>query len=66
MKRLKRNVSASSDIVNNEVMFTPDDIIELLSHIDELKNTNISLTETPDGILEFTIGNSAYQMSGVA
>lgn len=61
MKRLLRNITASNEIPSNSnILFTPDDVRQLLLQIDELKNCNITLTQSEDGSVEFIIGNSAY------
>ena len=63
MKRLIRNnIYATSNLGNNKIMFTPDDIVALLSKIDQLKNCKISFTETKDS-LKLTVGDYVYELS---
>lgn len=63
MKRLIRNnIYATSTLGNNTIMFTPDDIVALLSKIEQLKDCNISVTETKDG-LNLTVGDYVYEFS---
>ena len=45
-----------------ELVFTSASILDLLSSIDELKDKNIQLSETSEG-LDITIGESTYQVS---
>lgn len=63
MKRLIRNnIYATSALGNNTIMFTPEDIIALLSEIEQLKDSKISYTETNNGI-ELTINDCVYKLS---
>lgn len=43
-----------------ELIFTPASIVDLLSQIDELKDVNIGISETIDGLIQLQIGNSIY------
>ena len=64
MKKLLKNVTASSEIIyNTDILFTPDEVKQLLLQIDELKNYNISLNQLVDGSVELIIGNSVYYIS---
>ena len=45
---------------NNNIVFTPASLLDLLSKIDELSEYDIGLTETFDGDLQLTVGDSAY------
>ena len=64
MKKLLKNVTASSEIIyNTDILFTPDEVKQLLLQIDELKNYNISLNQLDDGSVELIIGNSVYYIS---
>lgn len=63
MKRLIRNnIYATSTLGNNKIMFTPEDIIALLSEIEQLKDCKISYTETNNGI-ELTINDCVHKLS---
>lgn len=63
MKRLIRNnIYATSTLGNNKIMFTPKDIVALLSEIEQLKECKISYTETKNG-LRLTINDCVYELS---
>lgn len=63
MKRLIRNnIYATSNLVKNKIMFTPEDIIALLSEIEQLNECKISYTETKNG-LRLTINDYVYEFS---
>lgn len=59
MKRLRRIIS-TEDNYNTDIQFTLDDVCELLSQIEELKNCEMEVSPFSDGSVEFTIGESAY------
>lgn len=42
------------------IVFTPAAVLELLSNIDELKDYDLSITETLDGDLQLRVGDSTY------
>lgn len=44
------------------IIFTPASLLEILNQIDELKDYNISVTETLDGNIQIEIGDSIYQI----
>lgn len=44
----------------DQLLFTPSSILSLLTQIDELKDKQIELTESLDGSLHLSIGNSKY------
>lgn len=65
MKRvIRRKITASTAVKKSNYKFTPMDVTQLLGEIEELKNTSIDLSETPDGDLEFTIGENVYHLVG--
>lgn len=45
-----------------ELVFTPAAVLDLLSQIDELKDLDVGISETPDGI-QVQIGDSIYMIS---
>lgn len=45
------------------IVFTPAAILDLLNQIDELKDYDLGLTETLDGKLQLTVGDSIYEIS---
>lgn len=61
MKRLIKSVNAAT-VYEDKCMFTPTDVVNLLKHIEELKNYDITLTENREGTLEIIIGESIYQV----
>ncbi len=63
MKRLIRNnIYATSTLSNNKIMFTIDDIVSLLSEIEQLKDCKITVTEDTEG-LKLTVGDYVYELS---
>lgn len=63
MKRLiKQNIKSSSNLTNSQVVFTPEDLVSLLSQIEELKNHRIKVITDSEG-LKFAIGDYEYQIS---
>lgn len=64
MKRfVKRPIRASTQNLATERMFTPTDVVQLLSQIEELGDCQISLWDTTDGYIDFAIGKSIYRLS---
>lgn len=61
MKKLRRIV-AMDENYNTDIRFTPDEICELLSEIEELRNCEIDTMSYLDGSVEFIIGETAYLM----
>ena len=61
MKRLVRNINASSNFANNKIMFSPADIVALLSDIEQLKDCEITVNENADG-LQLTMGDYMYEL----
>jgi len=45
-----------------EILFTPAAVLDLLSKIDELKDIDVGVVETADGI-QFVVGQSTYIIS---
>ena len=46
----------------DNVVFTPASVLSLLAKIDELKDVNIGMTETMDGKLQLSVGESMYEL----
>ena len=46
----------------DNVVFTPASVLSLLTKIDELKDVNIGMTETMDGKLQLSVGESVYEL----
>lgn len=63
MKRLiKQNIKSSRNLTDNQVMFTPEELIRFLSQIEELKNHRIKVI-TDSEVLKIAIGDYEYQIS---
>ena len=63
MKRVISSSIRKSTPINCSLRkYTADDIVQLLSRIDELKDFNTRVSETNDGKASFTVGNSMYKI----
>lgn len=63
MKRLIRNnIKASSNITSSNYVFTPTEVVDLLSQIEELKDCLVTVNEIANGLV-FTIGNVTYDVA---
>lgn len=63
MKRLARKgVNASRVFDSTDTLFTAEDVVNLLSEIEDLKNNRIKLITESDG-LKFVIDDYEYQVS---
>ena len=60
MKRISRIFSALDPKQHCDVSFTVDEVLTLLSAIEELENTTISLDISPGGSPQFVVGNNIY------
>ncbi len=61
---MKRIIKSTTDINYDEKKsgsFTPDEVVELLSAIEELKSKYIKAVDRGDGKLDFCIGDDVYQ-----
>ena len=61
---MKRIIKSTNDINYDEKKsdnFTPDEVVELLSAIEELKSKYIKAVDRGDGKLDFCIGDDVYQ-----
>lgn len=61
---MKRVIKSTTDINFKEKAsgnFTPDEVVELLSVIEELKSKYIKAVDRGDGKLDFCIGENVYQ-----
>jgi len=50
-------------MTENSILFTPAAVLDLLSKIEELQDKDIGISETLDGNLLLTIGDSKYEIS---
>ena len=62
MKRLIRPINATTEITHTDIMFTAEDIVNLLSKIEQLKGVNIFFQKQHNGVLRFTIGEDIYEI----
>lgn len=63
MKRvITSSVSKWRDNNDFQAKYTADDILGLLSQIDELKDRNVYCSKSDDGNTTFVVGNSAYRI----
>lgn len=46
------------------ILMTPASLLDLLSQISELSEYNLGVTETLDGNLQLTVGDSVYEFGG--
>ena len=62
MKKLIRSVKASEELPVYSDLYTPEDLLELLSQITELGESPVGMLPAEDGSVLFTIGDSDYQI----
>lgn len=62
MKILVKKVTASTNMTDNSPMYTPSDILELLTQIEGLSGYEISLAQDIDGDLQYIVGDSTYKI----
>lgn len=63
MKRvITSSVAKWRDSKDVQARYTADDIVNLLSQIDELKDRNVYCSKSSDGNTTFIVGNSAYRI----
>lgn len=65
MKKIVRSVNASSQVTSSPkckgvLIFTPEDMIGLLSQIPELQDLKMGFRESPDGSLQLTVGDTEF------
>lgn len=63
MKRLFRNVNATSNSHMNSLMFTFENVVDPFSQIEELKGCKITVNEDSNG-LSFAVGDYTYSCEG--
>lgn len=61
MKRLRRIV-ATDENYTTDIRFTLENVCELLSQVEELRDCEIKITPFIDRAVEFIIGETAYLM----
>lgn len=62
MKKLRRTVYASTSVLNSKYTLTPTQVCQLLSTITQLRGNTIVAEESPEGTLQFVIGNDVYKL----
>ena len=48
---------------SEEILFTSGAILDLLSQIDELKNVDVGVTDSGNGTIQISVGDSVYNVS---
>ena len=65
MKRVIRSsVAKWQDNSEAQRKYTADEIVDLLSQIEELKDYTVYCSKSNDGTTTFFVGNSAYKIAG--
>jgi hypothetical protein len=65
MKTLSKSLTTASRLLtdyDSKYLFTASEVLGLFLQVRELRDYRIGLTEIFDGGLQFTIGNSVYQI----
>lgn len=62
MKVLRKSITASVPVIENTRIFTPVELLKVLSIIRELRDCVITLEDGPDGSLDLTVGKSLYRI----
>lgn len=62
MKKLRRTVYASTSVLGSKYTLTPNQVCQLLSTITQLRGNTIVAEESPEGTLQFVIGNDVYKL----
>ena len=62
MKKLRRTVYASTSVLDGKYTLTPYQVCQLLSTITQLRGNTIVAAESPEGTLQFVIGNDVYKL----
>ena len=62
MKKLRRTVYASTSVLDSKYTLTPNQVCQLLSTITQLRGNTIVAEESPEGTLQFVIGNDVYKI----
>ena len=64
MKRFSK--IAATNESDEQIVFTPAAVLDLLSQIDELSDVPVGLSETIDGKIQIAIGDSTYLLENDA
>lgn len=64
MKRLVKPITAGTGLsFQDKAVFTPTDLVAILSEIDELKKCTVGLKPGDDGVLMLIVGNNEYEIT---
>lgn len=68
MKRIRKTMNSikANQRVGYDYMFTAEEVVQLLNHMVELSDYDISLDKSSNGILKITVGDSVYQIIDTA
>ena len=64
MKRLLKNIRATSECDEDKTNLSLVDLVDVLNQIEELKNYNIAI-RNEDGAIQLAVGDSRYELSGI-
>ena len=48
--------------MNDQILFTPSSLLDILSNVDELKDIDVGVTESNDGSIYLNIGQSSQKL----
>ena len=60
MYKLRKKICASSAMLDSKYSLTPSQICQLLSEITQLRGLTIMAEESPEGDLQFVLGEDVY------
>lgn len=63
MKINKKQIKASEEVYNQEIVITPAALLDILSKVDEFKDFKLGLDESLDGNLQLTVNDSVYDLT---
>ena len=61
MKRYRKSIFAANTLQSYDM--SPDDVVKLLSEIEELKGIDVKVNYPKSGGILFTVGNNNYEVS---
>jgi len=64
MKRLLKNIRATSECDEDKTNLSLVDLVDVLNQIEELKNYNIAI-RNEDGAIQLAVGDSRYELSRI-
>jgi len=67
MKKLLKSVTAGTGLTfQDKQIFSPSDLVSVLSQIEELQKCSIGLKPDQDGALILIVGNNEYELTDKA